>query len=51
MSEQTEYESKAAKTFSAERREDYFVLILSVIAVVLVMTGIIGPNTVKSLFF
>lgn len=51
MSEKSEYESKAKDTFSAERKEDVFVLVLSTIVVVLVMLGVIGKDTVKSLFF
>ena len=46
-----EFEKKAAETFSAERKEDVFVLVLAAIAVVLVMTGVIGKDFVKSLFF
>lgn len=54
MSEQSThdaYESKAKATFSAERKEDYFVLMLAAITVALVVAGVIGPNFVKSLFF
>ncbi len=45
------YENKAQETFSIERKEDYIVLIISAVIVILVMTGIIGPDFVKSLFF
>lgn len=51
MSEKSEYEAKAQETFSAERKEDIFVLVLSAIAVVLVMVGWIDKDTIKSLFF
>jgi len=54
MSEETnksDYEAKAKSTFSAERKEDYFVLALATITVALVLTGVIGPNFFKSLFF
>ncbi|MCX7896949.1 MAG: hypothetical protein N2441_03660 [Rhodocyclaceae bacterium] len=54
MSEQqpnVEYEQKAKATFSAERKEDYFVLAVAAIVVILVLTGVIGPNFFKSLFF
>ena len=51
MSANSEYAAKAQQTFSAERKEDIFVLILSAIAVVLVMTGVIDKDTFKSLFF
>lgn len=51
MSEKSEYEAKAQETFSAERKEDFFVLVLSAIAVVLVVTGVIDKDTIKSLFF
>ena len=47
----SEFEKKAQDTFSAERKEDVFVLILAAIAVVLVKLGVIGPSFVKSLFF
>ena len=46
-----EWEDKACKTFSAERREDFIVLMLAGITVVLVWTGIVGPTFFKSLFF
>lgn len=54
MSEQSThdaYEQKAKSTFSAERKEDYFVLIVAAITVALVLSGVIGPTFVKSLFF
>lgn len=47
----TEYEAKAKATFSAERKEDYFVLAVAAITVALVLSGVIGPNFFKSLFF
>lgn len=46
-----EWEEKAKSTFSAERKEDIVVLILATITVMLVMTGVLGPNFFKSLFF
>ena len=46
-----EFEKKAAETFSAERKEDFFVLIVAAISVVLVLSGVIGKDFVKSLFF
>jgi len=55
MSEQiqanNEWADKAKSTFSAERKEDVFVLIISTITVILVLTGLIGPGFFKSLFF
>lgn len=54
MSEQSNheaYEAKAAATFSAERKEDFFVLAVAAIVVVLVLTGAIGSGFFKSLFF
>ncbi|MEW6515059.1 MAG: hypothetical protein AB1443_13790 [Pseudomonadota bacterium] len=45
------YEEKAKSTFSAERKEDYFVLALAAITVVLVLSGAVGPGFFKSLFF
>ena len=47
----TDYEQKAKATFSAERHEDMVVLALAGITVLLVVTGVIGPTFVKSLFF
>lgn len=44
-------EAKAKTADSAERREDYMVLILAAITVALVSTGAIGPTFFKSLFF
>lgn len=46
-----EWEDKAKSTFSAERKEDIFVLAISAITVILVLTGVIGPLFFKSLFF
>jgi len=46
-----EWEERASKTFSAERKEDFFVLALAGITVALVWTGLINPNFFKSLFF
>lgn len=51
MAENPDYASKAQDTFSAERKEDFFVLVLSAIATTLVMLNIVGPNSIKSLFF
>ena len=46
-----EYEEKAKKVFSAERKEDIWVLIISAITVILGLTGIITKKTFPSLFF
>ena len=46
-----EYEPKAKSTFSAERKEDYFVLGVAAVIVALVIAGIIGPKFYNSLFF
>jgi hypothetical protein len=46
-----QWEEKAKASDSAERKEDYVVLIISGITVALVMANIIGPNFSKSLFF
>jgi hypothetical protein len=51
MSENKEFEERAKKTFSAERKEDFWVLILAAITVVLGLTGVITPKTFPSLFF
>ncbi|MDL1967288.1 MAG: hypothetical protein LWW97_01750 [Deltaproteobacteria bacterium] len=52
MEEETrEYEEKAKKVFSAERKEDIWVLIISAITVILGLTGIITKKTFPSLFF
>jgi len=50
-STQDDYAEKAKSTFSAERKEDFFVLGLAAVVVVLVLTGVIGPNFYRSLFF
>jgi hypothetical protein len=47
----SEYEKKAQDTFSAERKEDFFVLAVAAVTVALVLAGVIGPNFYKSLFF
>ncbi len=49
--ETKEFEEKAKKTFSAERREDYVVLVLATITVILVLAGVIGKKFYGSLFF
>ncbi len=46
-----QWQDKAKAQDSAERKEDYMVLVLAAITVVLVMTGVVGPNFMKSLFF
>lgn len=46
-----QWNAKAKAQDSAERKEDYMVLILAGVAVLLVVTGAIGPNFMKSLFF
>ncbi len=51
MAENREFEDKAKKVFSAERKEDIWVLILAAITVILGLTGVITPKTFQSLFF
>ncbi len=51
MAETKEFEEKAKKVFSAERKEDIWVLILSAITVILGLAGIITTKTFPSLFF
>jgi hypothetical protein len=51
MAEMKEFEDKAKKVFSAERKEDIWVLILAAITVILGLTGVITPKTFTSLFF
>jgi hypothetical protein len=46
-----EWEDRACKTFSAERKEDFVVLVLAGITVLLVWVGSIGPKFFNSLFF
>lgn len=46
-----DWEEKAKSTFSAERREDFVVLVIAAITVILVLTGTIGPKFFGSLFF
>ncbi|HAZ60527.1 MAG TPA: hypothetical protein DCY89_03015 [Gammaproteobacteria bacterium] len=45
------FEEKAKSTFSAERKEDYFMLAVAAIVVVLVLSGVIGRDFYRSLFF
>jgi hypothetical protein len=49
--ETREFEEKAKKVFSAERKEDIWVLIISAITVILGLAGIITKKTFPSLFF
>ena len=51
MAETKEFEDKAKKVFSAERKEDIWVLILAAITVILGLAGVITPKTFTSLFF
>jgi hypothetical protein len=58
MSEQTnstpqhdQWAAKAQGQDSAERKEDYMVLVIAAVTVALVMTNVIGSNFFKSLFF
>jgi hypothetical protein len=51
MAETKEFEERAKKVFSAERKEDIWVLILSAITVILGLAGIITTKTFPSLFF
>ncbi|MBW2645265.1 MAG: hypothetical protein JRE23_03615 [Deltaproteobacteria bacterium] len=46
-----EFEEKARKTFSDERKEDIWVLIISAVTVILGLTGIITRDTFSALFF
>jgi hypothetical protein len=46
-----QWENKAKAADSAERKEDYMVLVLAGVTVALVMSGVIGPSFFKSLFF
>jgi len=51
MAETKEFEEKAKKVFSAERKEDIWVLVLAAITVILGLAGLITPKTFPSLFF
>lgn len=51
MAEIREFEDKAKKVFSAERKEDIWVLIISAITIILGLSGIITTKTFPSLFF
>jgi hypothetical protein len=46
-----EFEERARKVFSAERKEDIWVLIISAVTVILGLTGVITKKTFTSLFF
>lgn len=45
-----DFEEKANKAFSIERKEDYVVIALATITVILVFTGAIDGNFFSSLF-
>lgn len=45
-----ELEAKAKATFSAERREDFVVLVIAAIVAVLVLAGVIDSGFYNSLF-
>ena len=49
--ESGEFEERSRKVFSAERKEDIWVLIISAITVILGLTGVITKDTFTSLFF
>jgi hypothetical protein len=51
MAETREFEEKAKKVFSAERKEDIWVLVLAAITVILGLSGVITSKTFPSLFF
>jgi hypothetical protein len=51
MAETKEFEEKSKKVFSAERKEDIWVLIMAAITVILGLTGVITPKTFSSMFF
>lgn len=46
-----EWEDRANQKFSAERKEDFLVLILAAITVVVVCTGLVGSQFFKWVFF
>lgn len=45
-----ELEAKAQKTFSAERREDYAVLLIAAVVVILVLLGVIDKKIISSIY-
>ncbi|MCS7215087.1 MAG: hypothetical protein RMI30_04855 [Thermodesulfovibrio sp.] len=45
-----EFEEKARETFSAERREDYAVLVIATIVVLLVLLGVIDRKIISALY-
>ncbi|MCX7988529.1 MAG: hypothetical protein N2647_03700 [Thermodesulfovibrio sp.] len=45
-----EFEEKARETFSAERREDYAVLVIATIVVLLVLLGVIDKKIISALY-
>lgn len=51
MADTREFEEKSKKVFSAERKEDIWVLVLAAITVILGLAGVITPKTFPSLFF
>jgi hypothetical protein len=49
--EPTGFEDQARRVFSAERKEDIWVLVISAITVILGLAGIITKKTFEALFF
>ncbi|MEN2994374.1 MAG: hypothetical protein ABDH19_03370 [Thermodesulfovibrio sp.] len=45
-----ELEERARETFSVERREDYAVLVIATIVVLLVLLGIIDKKIISALY-
>lgn len=46
----SEFEEKAKATFSAERREDYAVLIIATVVVLLVLLGVIDKKVIDAIY-
>lgn len=44
------FEEKAKATFSAERREDYAVLLIAAIVVILVLLGVIDKKVIEAMY-
>lgn len=45
-----EFEEKAKTVFHAERREDYAVLIIATVVVLLVLVGVIDKKVIDAIF-
>lgn len=46
----SDFESKAKETFSAERREDFAVLVIATVVVLLVLLGVVDKKVISAIY-